>query len=295
MSNLIFGAITPHGLPEIPTIAGDEKEAFTKIRTAMERLSENITKADVDTIIIMTPHGLRVEGYTNIYGCNYTSGELAYKSEDFGYKKDDDENNDKSSSDESDNHIEYLKFECDMELAENIYRESLNRNVPVVLSNFGVSKGTLSDIKMDWGVFVPLWFVRHLQDKVKLVVMNPGRAVSLEDLKTMGKVMKEQIEKSGKRVGIIASADQGHAHMENGPYGYNPASKKFDDYIVEIVKNDELEKLMDIKGAFFDDALADSLWQMVALHGAIDNTELKGEFYEYDVPSYFGMLVAGYF
>ncbi len=295
MNNLLFGAITPHGLPEIPTIAGKERESFSKIRTAMEDLAEKIISKDVDTIIIMTPHGLRIDGHTSIYTCNYTSGELSYNSEDFGYDNPDSDLGDETSSENKKSQVEYLRFECDRELARNIYDESLKQGLHVVSCNYGVTQGPLSDIKMDWGVFVPMWFLRTLQDRVKLVVINPGRDISSEELKRFGKIIKTQIEKSGKKVGIIASADQGHAHMKDGPYGYDPASKKFDDHIVEIVKNDELEKLMDISGPFFEDAKADSLWQMLVLHGAIEGTDLRGEFYEYDVPSYFGMLVAGYF
>ncbi len=290
MSNLKFGAICSHGLPEIPTIAGDEKPAFTKIRKAMEKLAEDIIAENVDTIIIMTPHGLRVDGCINIYNCCYTSGKLSYNSEDFGFKKD----NLKDTVVVS-NHVEHLSFECDRKLAQSIYKTALDLKLPVVSSNYGVKEGKLSDITMDWGVFVPLWFLRSLQDKVKLVVIDPSRMVKLDDLKRFGQVLKTEIEKSTKKVGIIASADHGHAHIENGPMGYRVESKQYDELVLDLIKSDNMQGLLSLDKELVENAAVDSLWQMVPLHGALEDSDLKLNLCEYDVPTYFGMIVAGFF
>ncbi len=287
MKSLVFGAIMPHGLPEIPTIAGDEKEAFSTIRTAMENLSEKIMEKDLDTIIILTPHGLRVDHYINIYTCSYVEGELSYGLENFGYIKD--INHQYSSK------KEHLKFECDRELALSIYEKAREKNLPAISTNYGVREGRLSNIQMDWGVFVPMWFMRSLQDKVKLIVIDPSRLVDLNDLTSFGELLQTEIEKSNKKVGIIASADHGHAHLKEGPAGYHKESEEYDLLVLDYIKNNTLEKLMDLDSDLVEKARVDSLWQMQVLYGAIKDMDLKLKQCIYDVPSYFGMIVAGFF
>jgi aromatic ring-opening dioxygenase LigB subunit len=45
---------------------------------------------------------------------------------------------------------------------------------------------------------------------------------------------------------------------------------------------------------FVERAKPDSLWQMLILYGALELTPMKGELISYQVPSYFGMLVASF-
>ena len=98
---------------------------------------------------------------------------------------------------------------------------------------------------------------------------------------------------SGKRVALIASCDHGHAHDPNGPYGFSPASKVFDDRVVELVKRNRLGELLRVEPAFVADAKADSFWQMLMLHGAIGDA-WTAKLLSYEAPTYFGMLCAAF-
>jgi aromatic ring-opening dioxygenase LigB subunit len=108
-----------------------------------------------------------------------------------------------------------------------------------------------------------------------------------------GRVIAETATASGRRVGLIASADHGHAHDPNGPYGFDPASAEYDRQIVEIVEANRLDGLLAIDPAFVVEAQADSWWQMLALHGATDGT-FGAELLSYEAPTYFGMLCAAF-
>ena len=107
------------------------------------------------------------------------------------------------------------------------------------------------------------------------------------------RAIAEAAEASGKRVALIASCDHGHAHDPKGPYGFSPASKEFDDRVVELVKRDALGELLGFDRAFVSEAKADSFWQMLMLHGAIGDA-WHGDFLSYEAPTYFGMLCAAY-
>jgi aromatic ring-opening dioxygenase LigB subunit len=96
-----------------------------------------------------------------------------------------------------------------------------------------------------------------------------------------------------RRVALIASADHGHGHTADGPYGFTPESKDYDEQIVELVRGDRLGELAAWDPAFAVAAKADSFWQLLMLHGAVGG-RLRPELLSYEVPTYFGMLCAAY-
>lgn len=95
------------------------------------------------------------------------------------------------------------------------------------------------------------------------------------------------VQESGKRVAFIASCDWSHAHNENGPYGFNPAAKLLDEEIVDLMKTNELEKMVQ-----FDAAKPDGIWQSLILAGAFPKESRKSHFYSYEAPTYFGLICA---
>ena len=97
---------------------------------------------------------------------------------------------------------------------------------------------------------------------------------------------------SDQRVAFIASADHGHAHQEDGPYGFHPAAKEYDSLVCELVRTNRLDRLAEIGRDQVDLAKADSWWQMLILHGATNGW--PGNLISYEAPTYFGMLTAAY-
>jgi len=124
-------------------------------------------------------------------------------------------------------------------------------------------------------------------------VVAPARDLPWDAHVTAGRAIAKAAEASGKRVALIASCDHGHAHDADGPYGFSPASKEFDDRVVDLVKRDALGELLKVDRALVAEARADSFWQMLMLHGALRDS-WRGEFLSYEAPTYFGMLCAAY-
>jgi aromatic ring-opening dioxygenase LigB subunit len=94
-------------------------------------------------------------------------------------------------------------------------------------------------------------------------------------------------------VALIASADHGHGHTADGPYGFAPESAEYDDEIQAIVRDNRLGALPGWDPGFAVAAKADSFWQLLMLHGAL-GAEFDVELLSYEVPTYFGMLTAAY-
>ena len=70
-------------------------------------------------------------------------------------------------------------------------------------------------------------------------------------------------------VAFVASADHGHGHTHDGPYGFSEHSAPYDDDVQDVVRRNALGELAGWDPQRADDALADSLWQMLMLHGAL--------------------------
>ena len=129
--------------------------------------------------------------------------------------------------------------------------------------------------------------------QVQAVVVSPARDLPLSDHVRAGRALARAAEASGKRVALVASADHGHAHDPEGPYGFDPAAAKYDERIVRLVQENRLGGVLELDPAFVDAAKADSWWQLAMLHGAL-GTAWTGTFLSYETSTYFGMLCAAY-
>ena len=147
---------------------------------------------------------------------------------------------------------------------------------------------------MDWGALIPLWYMGgRSEPPPKVVLVSPARGLPGQTHVDAGRVIAATAAASGKRVALIASADHGHAHDPNGPYGFDPASAVYDEQIVELVRENRLDGLLGIEPDFVATAQADSWWQMLVLHGAVgDGCDV--ELLSYEAPTYFGMLCAAF-
>jgi aromatic ring-opening dioxygenase LigB subunit len=153
------------------------------------------------------------------------------------------------------------------------------------LSMLGVSYGgndsASAEFPLDWGTAVPLTFMCAR----KVVVVAPARDRPLEEHLRLG----EAIAALPGRVALIASADNGHAHDADGPYGFDAAAAEYDARLQEILASERLDFLP--LAGLAEPAKADSLWQLVVLQGALGHTA-QADVLAYAAPTYYGMLVA---
>jgi aromatic ring-opening dioxygenase LigB subunit len=159
-------------------------------------------------------------------------------------------------------------------------------NLPVVSVSYGGNDPAEAVAPMDWGTLIPLTFLPERP----IVVVSPARDRPLAEHVELGAAIANAAATT--RVALVASADHGHAHDPDGPYGYDPAAAAYDELAVELVRENRLGEL-DGLAELVEDARADSLWQLAVLHGALGASFL-GELLAYEAPTYFGMLCAVY-
>jgi aromatic ring-opening dioxygenase LigB subunit len=119
----------------------------------------------------------------------------------------------------------------------------------------------------------------------RVVVVAPARDLPLDEHIRLG----EAIAALPGRVALVASADNGHAHDADGPYGFDPAAARYDEMLLEILRSGRLDfrPLAEHVVA----GKADSLWQLLVLQGALGEGA-RADLLAYAAPTYYGMAVA---
>ena len=157
-----------------------------------------------------------------------------------------------------------LKTRCDVEFANGLLERSQRAKLPVIGANYGTNEGVTSDMPMDWGTLVPLWFmIPQCGRKPRLVIVTPPREIPLSKNYQFGRVIGENAGADRKkRIIFVASADQAHSHKRSGPYGYSRRAKEYDESVLDALRRNRIGEVMRIKSGRVEAAKPDSLWQM---------------------------------
>jgi aromatic ring-opening dioxygenase LigB subunit len=264
---LVSAAVLPHGLAAIPGFR-ERRADFSDVRKGMRNVARMVSSTNPETIVIASPHNMRIEGKMAVVRAENCAGAL--------------EEGERALS---------LSRKCDVELAISIYSAAAGKGLPVVSVNFGTDSGRESKMPLDWGTIVPLWF---LPRKARVVLVTPSREIPWGDLVKMGECIGEACHHTAARVSFVASADQAHAHLKSGPYGFDEEADVYDSRVIRIVKEDKLEELLNMNRGLLARAKPDGFWQMLMLHGALRSAPLRLAFCSYACPTYYGMLSAAY-
>ena len=249
---IVAAAIAPHGTP-----------AFEPgpTRDALEEIGRRFAAAAPEAIVVATPHNVHVSGHFAVVEAGTVAGSLA----EWGEPE------------------RALERAVDRGLAAAVVAAAAP--LPVVAISYGGNDPLTAVAPLDWGTLIPLAFLPELP----VVVVSPARDRPLTEHVALGRAIAAAAQ---KRVALVASADHGHAHDPDGPYGYDPAAAEYDALAVELVRGNRLGEL-DGLAELVEPAKADSLWQLAVLHGALGST-YDVELLSYEAPTYFGMLCAAY-
>jgi aromatic ring-opening dioxygenase LigB subunit len=270
---LVFAAIAPHGgIAIAEACAPGEREVAAKTRAGMEELGRRFAAARPDVVIVATPHNVHIANALGVVVASRVKGRL-------------------------NGVVPLIELDLPSEphLAWRVLESFAEAGLPAAGVSFGSNDPETAVAPMDWGVLIPLWFMGGRDvPPPPVVVVTPARDLSAANHVTAGAAIAAAAASSERRVALVASADHGHAHLANGPYGYHPAAAEYDTLVTEIVRDDQLARLNEIPRELVENAKADSWWQMLMLHGATAAGSWKGRLISYEAPTYFGMLTASY-
>jgi aromatic ring-opening dioxygenase LigB subunit len=243
-------------------VAPSDVSPVPESRAAMEKMRTAFEAARPDCIAVLTPHGVYAEGLMTLGISPVAQGEL----DDL-----------------------CIKARVDVDLAAAWAYHGSAHEIPV--APLAAPKG--SPFPLDWGVTIPLALLDP-EGTLPIAVSCPARDLSRQQLIDWGEALVHAADELDRRVALIVSADQGHGHAADGPYGFTPASADYDKAMVDAVKADDLERLLDWDDAWIESGLPDSYWQTLALIGVRRNVSLNATFLSYEVDHYFGLMCAMY-
>ena len=254
---LVFAAIAPHG-----GLVFDHPDGET--RRGMEELGRRFAVAQPEAVIVITPHGTLLDDRFGVV----RAGRLVEHGSRFV----------------DDAHL--YEGPGEPALAEACVTALRDAGVPVAGLTFGATVAGDSEMPIDWGAGIPLTFL-----KAPAVVVTPCRALPNDVHVRAGEALAQAT--GDRRVALVASADHGHGHSPDGPYGYSEHSAPYDAEIVRIVRENRLAELERWSPQVAYDAFADSFWQLLVLRGALGEG-WTSELLTYEAPTYFGMLTASF-
>jgi aromatic ring-opening dioxygenase LigB subunit len=235
-----------------------------KTNAAMQELRRLFQEAQPDAIALITPHGCGADGA-------YTLGIVPQCAAlQDGIR---------------------IEAKTDLELAFSWAEHARRRSIPVVKLEM---QDPQAPLPLDWGAYIPLHRLAPSPHTPPVVIACPSAALSRPQLIAWGEALVDASDALGRRVAFIVSADQGHGHAADGPYGYAPTSAEYDAAMSDAIQSDDLPRLLNWSDAWIEAAQVDSYWQTLALIGVQRRVPLHARFLSYEVDHYFGLLCAAF-
>lgn len=169
-----------------------------------------------------------------------------------------------------------------------------------------------------WAEVIPWYFITQAANKAgndvpPAVYIGSPPQVHISKLATIGRgIVKTTLKRkefANKRIAVVISGDLSHYHSSDpaAPYPLSSVSSVFDKHIVNWAKLDRSaanekesnDHLLVKAGSIEDQAGHCGYPGLVMLHGMLQEAVhqswyYKSNFYAYEVPSYFGMMVTSW-
>ena len=259
--SLNFAAITPHPPIIIPEIGKENIDDAKDTVLAMEQLERKFNQADIDTIIIISPHAESRSFAMTIFAPPEFSA-------DFG-------------NFEAPN--VKLKFPSDKSLALNLASECQAADILIEVE--------AGQISLDHGAMVPLYYLtKNTGRSIKLIEIAFSSLPPADHIE-FGRVIGEVVNGEKDRIALIASGDMSHRIFDEH---YCQYGKKFDRDIVDLIKNHRLSEIINIDEDLVDLAGECGYRSLLILAGALNEKHYQPELLSYEAPFGVGYLVANF-
>jgi len=257
---LVKAAILPHSPLLIPEIGRANHTFLNKTSQAYEQVKDFLKSLEVDTLVIVSPHGPSAsEAYTiNV------SPEMEINFQDFGFIP------------------PKTNFTGDSLLADKIKNDLRNK--------FAVQ--LVSENVLDYGSAIPVYLLKNEERSFKIITITPPENLDLENNYRFGKELQAIIKASNKNIAVISSSDLSHRLKKNSPGGYSPKGAKFDNKLIEYLNDPETAALniLKIDNKLINEAGECGLKPIMLLLGLLENTVTEAKTLAYQTDFGVGYL-----
>lgn len=258
---IIFACLVPHAPLLIPEVGKKNIDQLEETIKAYQYLEHELYATKPEVIIIISPHmPLREQAFTI-----NQSPHLKANFNKFG------------------DLITKLEFSNEIGLGYQI-KESCETNLPIILT---------SQEELDYGSSVPLYYLAQHLPEIKIVNIGYSDLSNQDHLK-FGEIIKEEINKSNKRVAIIASGDLSHKLHQDSPAGYSSRGQEFDQKIIKLLNTNQIEEIINLNKELVKEAGECGYRSLLILLGIIKNLNYQTEQLSYQSPFGIGYLVENF-
>ncbi|MDF1617804.1 AmmeMemoRadiSam system protein A [Petrocella sp. FN5] len=257
----------PHPPIAIPEVGQGRERIMGKTLEGYRWVAQKIKKIKPETIVMITPHGHSFSNGICMLGTPYVHGDL----KSFGV------------SDVA------MSKKINLPLTHLIQMAWEENDLVSLVLDKEMEKSYGTQVKIDHGALVPLYFVDEVYDGYQLVHVTPC-GMSALDHYNYGVTMKDVIRCFNESIVVICSGDLSHALTDDGPYTYNPYGKTFDALVVKAIENKSPEILLNLSPKDISDAAQCGLNSFLMGFGIMDGYDYHSEVKSYEGPFGVGYL-----
>jgi aromatic ring-opening dioxygenase LigB subunit len=257
---LVFAAFTPHTPLLLPSIGKDHLEALVATRGAVDHLAEELYAAHPDTILVISGHDAPFP--------SAFSGNLHDP-----YRTDFSAFGDVTTT---------SVFSADVGMLDAIQRSVRRHGLPFTLFSHPI---------LDEGTSVPLTVLTEPLKHVAIVPLSHSDLSPKQHFE-FGRILKDVIHASPRRIAVLATGDLSHALSSKSPAGLKKEGGMFDQSIRDAVQSCSAMKLLSLDQAVVHNAVQCGYLPLVILMGILDGTQTRPDELAYEAPFGVGYLVA---
>lgn len=259
--SIVFSGIAPHPPIMVPAVG---RESAAEVRGSIEGMAEltrRLIASGAETLVLISPHAPLEPDAFVAYQDPVLHGNFA---------------NFRASA---------VRFDVplDEELLQAISEAAAKEEYQVV----GLGGGQ----RLDHGTAVPLYFLQ-LNGWTGSVVALGYSFLSNEDHLRFGSCIGKAIHETRRSAGLIASGDLSHRLKPDAPAGYNPTAYIFDTEVVDALRTNSPERIINIDQDLRRNAGECGYRSMLIALGATRPQPFACEVIHYEAPFGVGYLVA---
>jgi AmmeMemoRadiSam system protein A/AmmeMemoRadiSam system protein B len=259
-SSLVFSGIAPHPPIMVPEVGRESIAGVAGSIDAMSELTKRLIESGAESVILISPHApLEADSFVAYEGPQ-VSGDFSHFNAPGTY----------------------FTTLVDDELLAAIREAAASENYEVT---------TLPEHELDHGTAVPIYFLLRNGWSGKVVTLGYS-FLSNDDHLRFGSCIRKAVDQVGRRVAFIASGDLSHRLKPQAPAGYNPNAHEFDDEVVDALRSNEPQRIVDIDFNIRKMAGECGFRSMLVAIGASSELPLSCEVLSYEAPFGVGYLVA---
>lgn len=253
--SLVYSCITPHSPILMPSVGGDKQSHVQHTLDAFKDVEGELYVMQPDTLIVISPHApISKEAFSVHLATQFTANFKEFGDQDTK-----------------------LHFMPDVELVSKVreYADQGDQTVPVNI---------IDQSELDYGSAVTLFYLTQHVSNVKIMPVSVSMR-SLQDHFAFGRLLRNVVSDSTKRVALIASTDLSHTDVAEG--------LTFDTKIQEMILQNSIDEITKINPDLIEQAQASNAARSLSvLFGALHNLSAESSVLAYERPFGVGLLVA---